>query len=601
MQDHLIDRQTLDFLLFDVLRTEKLFARERFADYSKETVGAVLDTGYAIARDHFAPHNRKADENEPEYIDGEVKLIPEVGEALKHFIEAGFMSATADYEEGGMQLPFTANMAATAVFASANVATRAYPSLATAAANVIAKFGTDEQKSLFLNPMREGRFFGTMVLTEPQAGSSLADLKTTAKPADDGSYRITGNKIFISAGDHNLTENIIHLVLARMEGAPPGIRGISLFIVPKFLVNQDGTLGERNDVALAGLIHKMGYRGTTSTMLNFGENGGAVGYLIGKPHNGLAYMFHMMNEARIGVGMGAVALGYTGYRAALAYAHERLQGRPLSAKDPAQPQSPIIDHPDVRRMLLTQKAYVEGGLALCLYAATLVDDRATAESEEARNDAHQLLELLTPITKSWPSQWCLEANSLAIQVHGGYGYTREYPVEQAYRDNRLNPIHEGTHGIQSLDLLGRKVSMNDGRGFALLCEAIEETLDAAKNSEALANEATALEATLARLKNITSRLQDAMASGGKEPILANASAYLEAFGHTVVAWVWVKTALVAEGKLDSAATDEERAFLNGKLKACQYFLRWELPKTNLNFDRLAAVDDTWLTTDKAWL
>ncbi len=601
MQDHLIDRETLDFLLFDVMEVEKLFARPRFADYSQETIGAVLDTGYAIARDHFAPHNRKADENEPEFIDGEVKLIPEVAEALKHFIEAGFMSATADYDQGGMQLPFTANMAATAVFASANVATRAYPSLAASAANVIAKFGTDAQKAKFLGPMREGRFFGTMVLTEPQAGSSLADLKTSAKPADDGTYRITGNKIFISAGDHNLTENIVHLVLARLEGAPAGIRGISLFIVPKFLVNEDGSLGERNDVALAGLIHKMGYRGTTSTMLNFGENDGAIGYLIGEPHNGLAYMFHMMNEARVGVGTGAVALGYTGYRAALTYAQDRQQGRPLGNKDPASPQSPIIDHPDVRRMLLAQKAYVEGGLALCLFAATLIDERATAENEEARAEAHRLLELLTPITKSWPSQWCLEANSLAIQVHGGYGYTREYPVEQAYRDNRLNPIHEGTHGIQSLDLLGRKVGMDDGRAFDQLRLLIEETLEAAKASESLAGEAHALESTLARLKEVTAHLNQAMKDGEKERVLANASVYLEAFGHTVVAWIWIKTALVAATKLEKASTDEERAFLNGKLRACRYFLRWELPKTGMHFDRLTEMDDTWLSAENDWL
>lgn len=596
MMSRCISRRDIDFILFECMKTQDLFTRPRFQEHSVETLAAMLDTAFAIAEDHFAPHNRKADENEPRFENGAVTVIPDVAEALRYFIEAGFLSATADEEWGGLQLPFTMQMAANAVFSAANIGTMAYMFLTIAAANLLREFGTREQKERFMRPMLEGRFFGTMALTEPQAGSSLSDIKTTAVPADDGTWRLTGNKIFISGGDHELASNIVHLVLARIEGAPPGVKGISLFIVPKYLVNDDGSLGPRNDVALAGLIHKMGYRGTTSTMLNFGEKGGAVGYLVGEPHKGLSYMFHMMNEARITVGNGAAALGYAGYLHALAYALERPQGRPAHAKDPTAPQIPIIEHPDVRRMLLAQKAYAEGALALCLYAARLIDDEQTAPDEDERTNAHRLLEILTPIVKSWPSQWCLEANSLAIQVHGGYGYTREYPVEQIYRDNRLNPIHEGTHGIQALDLLGRKVPMEDGRAFDLLCARIAATIGAARERPALAEYAATLEASLDQVRTTTALLRGAMTGDGLARVLGNASPYMEALGHVVVAWLWLRQALAADAALDGTPTPDDAAFYRGKLHACRYFFRWELPRVGYQLERLAALDDTWFAT-----
>jgi alkylation response protein AidB-like acyl-CoA dehydrogenase len=442
--------------------------RERYAEHSRETFDAVLELAEEIATEHFAPHNRKADENEPHLVDGQVQLIPEVAAALEVFADAGMNAAALPEEVGGLQLPAVVNQAVHAWFQAANIGTSAYPFLTMANANLLVAHGSREQVQTYVPPMAEGRWFGTMALSEPQAGSSLADITTRAVPQDDGSYRLTGNKMWISGGDHELTENIVHLVLAKVPGGPAGVKGISLFVVPKFLVGADGTLGERNDVVLAGLNHKMGYRGTTNTLLNFGEGvhtpggrPGAVGFLVGELHQGLSYMFHMMNEARIGVGMGATALGYTGWLHAVDYARTRTQGRPLAGKgragDGTAPPVPIIEHPDVRRMLLAGKSYVEGGLALGLYCARLVDEERTADSAEDRAHAHLLLETLTPIAKSWPSQWCLTADDLAIQVHGGYGYTRDYPVEQFYRDNRLNPIHEGTHGIQALDLLGRKV------------------------------------------------------------------------------------------------------------------------------------------------
>ena len=464
MTSLLLSRRDLEFLLYEWLDVELLTKRERFAEHSRETFDAVLDLSEQVATEQFAPHNKKSDACEPTFDGSTVTLIPEVKAALDVFARTGLVASSMDAEVGGMQLPAVVSGACFAYFQAANVGSSSYPFLTIANANLLLAHGTPEQVDTWVRPMLEGRFFGTMCLSEPQAGSSLADVTTRAEPQPDGTYRLFGNKMWISAGEHELSENIVHLVLAKIAGAPAGVKGISLFIVPKVLLEADGALGERNDVVLAGLNHKMGYRGTTNTLLNFGEGRhtpggapGAVGFLVGEPHRGLAYMFHMMNEARVGVGSGAMALGYTGYLKSLQYARERPQGRPVAAKDPTAPQVPILAHPDVRRMLLAQKCYVEGGLALVLYCGRLLDEETTADSAAERERAHLLLDTLTPIAKSWPSQWCLEANSLAIQVLGGYGYTREYDVEQHYRDNRLNPIHEGTHGIQGLDLLGRKV------------------------------------------------------------------------------------------------------------------------------------------------
>ncbi|MDP2132418.1 MAG: acyl-CoA dehydrogenase [Sulfuritalea sp.] len=589
----IINRRDLEFQLFEVLDTEALTVHPRYAEHSKETFLAVLDTAQAMASEKFAPHNRKSDANEPSFGGGQVRMIPEVREALQAFCKAGFIAAAHDFERGGMQLPVTMTQAAFSLFSSANVATAAYPFLTIANANVIDRFGSDAQKAKYLGPLLTGRCFGTMALTEPQAGSSLSDITTTATRNTDGSYSLRGNKIFISGGDHELSENIIHLVLARIPGAPPGVKGISLFIVPKFRVNDDGSFGQRNDVTLTGLIHKMGYRGTTSTMLAFGENGACIGELVGEAHQGLSYMFHMMNEARIGVGMGAVMLGYRGYLASLEYARVRPQGRAPTNKNPAEPQVPIIEHADVRRMLLAQKAYVEGGYALCLYCARLVDERKVGAVDTARQEAALLLDLLTPIAKSWPSQWCLEANSLAIQIHGGYGYTREYPVEQFYRDNRLNPIHEGTHGIQALDLLGRKAVMHGGAAIKLFVREAQQTIVAARSDATLAAYAGELDAALDDVADTLQALAPVLATN-PTLALANAVLFLEAFGHTVIAWIWLRQALAAQSGLTKGiAADAD--FYRGKLAACRWFYRWELPKTRQWHELLRSLDDTTLT------
>ncbi|MES2683605.1 MAG: acyl-CoA dehydrogenase, partial [Pseudomonadota bacterium] len=478
--------------------------------------------------------------------------------------------------------------------------TMGYLFLTVAAANLLRAHANEAQQKKYLLPMLEGRFFGTMCLSEPQAGSSLADIKTKAVPRADGRYDITGNKMWISGGEHDLSENIVQLVLAKIEGAPAGVKGISLFIVPKRTVHDDGSLGEKNGIRLIGLNHKMGYRGTTNTALAFGDGEACIGELIGEPHKGLAYMFHMMNEARIAVGAGAAALAMAGYRYALGYTQQRPQGRALSNKNPGSPPVNISEHPDVRRMLLAQKSYVEGALSLCLYCARLVDEEIGNPDSAGKADNHALLDLLTPIAKAWPSEWCLEANKLAIQCLGGYGYTRDYPVERLYRDNRLNPIHEGTNGIQGLDLLGRKVLGDGGKALKLLFARMDATIAAAQGDAVLGEYATALKTAMARIQTATLKLGGTAAQGQMDLAMANSSAYLELFGHTVIAWQWLMQGLVAQAASPTASSSDQ-GFYKGKLSACRYFFRYELPKTATWADLLLQLDDTLLTVEVASL
>jgi butyryl-CoA dehydrogenase len=582
-------RATLDFLLNDWLRAGALCERARFADHSVETFAAVLDTAEKIAKTKYAPFNRLVDTQEPRTetdADGALRVVlPQAThDAWAAYSGSGMLSAAQDYDMGGMQLPYTVEASANAIFSMASVSI-SWAMLTTGNANLLMAHGTDMQKQVFAANEFAGRWMGTMCLSEPQAGSSLSDVATRAVLEDEADalgprYRLTGNKMWISGGEHEITENIVHLVLAKIPGSDgklvPGTRGISLFIVPKQLVNKAGELvGERNDVSLAGLNHKCGWRGTTNTLLNFGEGkfkpggkAGAVGYLVGKPGDGLRCMFHMMNEARIGVGLAATMLGMAGYEASLDYAKNRTQGRPITGagKDAAQAPIPIIEHADIKRMLLAQKAYCEGALALELYCARLVDETHTGEGDVLA-EAKLLLEVLTPIAKSWPSEWCLEANSLAIQIHGGYGYTRDFPVEQYWRDNRLNMIHEGTHGIQALDLLGRKVIMDGGKGLTLLATKMNDTIMRAMHVPALADHAQALARSLQRVGAAT---KAAWSTGNPTDALANATPYLQAFGHTVLAWIWLDV-------VQSLGSDEGN-FSTGKRAAMRYFFHYELPK-----------------------
>ncbi|MDH4382286.1 MAG: acyl-CoA dehydrogenase [Gammaproteobacteria bacterium] len=595
----LINRRDLDFVLYELLNIEHLAQTSRYEGQDRALYEATIDAAETLAEEQFATHAAESDENEPKLEGGKVKLIPAIKQATDAYVEAGFMGMSMDAEAGGMQLPWTIAQACAAYFCAANIATIAYPFITIAAANLLSKFGSEAQKARYLAPLVEGRFFGTMVLSEPQAGSSLADIRTRAVPTDDGHYLITGNKMWTSAADHELSENIIHMVLAKIPGGPPGVKGISLFIVPKFLVNDDGSLGERNDVRVAGLNHKMGYRGTVNAVFNLGEQGGAKGWLLGEAHQGLSYMFHMMNEARVGVGLGAVALGYSGYLHSLKYARERPQGRHPGNKDPASPQVPIVEHADIRRLLLAQKAAVEGGLALALYCAQLIDIERTTEDAAYRDRLNLLLDLLTPVVKSWPSEFCLEANKHAIQILGGYGYTRDYPLERLYRDNRLNPIHEGAHGIHGLDLLGRKVSMRGGAALEALFVEMEATLIQARALDSLSEAVAQLEQAREQLAATTATL-GALRDGGQAPrAMANAGIYLDVFGHVVIGWLWLRMAVIATREA-AETRGSEQDFYSGKLQAAQYFFRYELAKVGERLALLAAADDTCLTMQDRW-
>jgi butyryl-CoA dehydrogenase len=587
----IVDRRNVDFLLYEFLEVETLFAAERYAAHDRAGVTAMLDSAEAIAEKHFQPLAAALDANEPKAVNGKVEIMPGVREALQAFAEAGFFATVFDEAYGGLQLPMSVHLLAAGIFQVANQPIANYAFLTIGNANMLRAFGTEEQIARYMPPMLEGRWFGTMCLSEPQAGSSLSDITCKAEPLGDGTYRLSGSKMWISGGDHELSENIVHMVLAKIPGGPAGVKGISLFLVPKVRVNADGSLGTSNHIGLGGLNHKMGQRGTTNCLLNFSDGGDTIGTLVGVEGQGLACMFHMMNEARLGVGHTAVMAGLGGYLFSLNYARERLQGRHPQDKNPASPQVPIIEHADIRRMLLAQKAAVEGAMALTAYCAHLTDLEKVEPDAEKRANLHLLLEILTPVAKSWPSEHCLEANKWAIQILGGYGYTRDFPVERYYRDNRLNHIHEGTYGIQALDLLGRKVRMKEGAALKILLGEVTGTIKAAA-SAGLAGESKALQEAVGAL---ASALQAIAASGDANRGLANATLFLNSFGHVVIAWLWLKQALIAEKALrDGSEGGAGATFYRGKLGACRYFFRYELPKVHAELALVASLDTTCL-------
>lgn len=598
--DHsLIPREELHFQLYEVQDTESLCQRERFAEHNKEIFEATLDTAEKIAIEQFATHNQKADQQEPTFDGHKVSMIDEVKQAIDTYSEAGFIASRFDFEQGGMQLPESITLACSGYFIAANPSTIAYPFLTTAAANLVNTFASEDLKEKFLPHMLSGRFSGTMALTEPHAGSGLADITTSAELHEDGSYRIKGSKLYISGGEQEITENIVHLVLAKIKGAPAGVGGISLFIVPKKRLNDAGEPAHPNDITLAGLIHKLGYRGTTSTALTFGENNQCQGFLVGEPHHGLKYMFKMMNEARLGVGFGAAMMGHRGYQYALEYAKDRTQGRVPPNLSPDSPAVSIIQHGDVKRMLLAQKAWCEGAIALCFYGARLVDDSHTAKDETERQDAANLLDLLTPVIKSWPSEYGPKANDLAIQVFGGAGYTREYPVEQCWRDNRLNPIHEGTNGIQALDLMTRKLWQNNGQSLQLLQKRIMQDLARAQG-ETSAPLAKELTTWLTKLEPVIGAVGQSLKSDAIHSALANAQCFMNAFGNIVIAWMWLRQAIVAEAKISEVESETQQHFYMGKLQAAKYFMRWELPAIQRDLNLLADMDNTCADMNPDW-
>lgn len=577
-----INRRDLDFLLHDWLRIDELFGRPRFADHGPETISAVLDLAQQMAEAEFAPHLRACDAQEPKFdADGRVTVLPDVARAVRLVAEKGLFSSVFDAEHGGMQLPHLAHFAAMGVLMSGNLSTASFMLLTVGNARLIANYGSPKQVETFALSSIAGQTMGTMCLSEPDAGSSLGDIRTRAVAEGEDEYgrrfRISGAKMWISAADHDVTDNIVHLVLAKTPDAegrlPEGTKGISLFIAPKILPD-----GARNDITVAGLNHKLGYRGIPNCAVNFGEGRftpggapGAIGWLVGEIGQGLPQMFMMMNEARISVGLGAAMLAYRGYLLSLLYATERKQGRLPGVRGGAP--TPIVQHADVKRMLLAQKAYAEGALALVLYSGRLLDDELTQTSEAARAAAGALLALLTPVTKTWPSEMAQASLDLAIQIHGGAGYTRDFLVEQLYRDNRLNPIHEGTTGIQAIDLVGRKLRRDKAQSYAALLEKVRETIAAARGHGALARDAQAVEAAWAE---ISAAIDVLVGEPDEATALANATPFLFAFGHAVLGWLWLDMARLSAAAIESGAAD--RSFHEGKLRACRYFTDFELPK-----------------------
>ena len=592
----IVNRRDLDFVMYEVLDLKSLLETERYADFDQESVEAILDMAQTVAQDKYLPSAALLDANEPKFVDGRVETMPETKEGLDAYREAGLSITGYDAEHGGMQLPWMVHQALNGMFTCANPAIASYAFLTQGAANMLIACGSDELRDKYLPNMMSGEWAGTMCLSEPQAGSSLSDITTKAERLDDGSYKLTGTKMWISGGDQDLTDNIIHMVLAKIPGSPAGVKGISLFLVPKVRVNNDGSLGERNNIALAGLNHKMGHRGTTNTLLNFGEGGESIGYLVGGENQGLANMFHMMNEARISVGMGATMSALGGYLYSLDYARNRPQGRPLVNRDPESPMVMISEHADVKRMLMAQKAYVEGAQMLMYYCAHMIDTDKTSDDKAAAERRALLLELLTPICKSWPSEFCLEANKLAIQVLGGYGYTREYPVERLYRDNRLNHIHEGTWAIHGIDILGRKVQIAGGAAVDILQAEVQKSMDAASQVESLSGYAGQLGSALIQVRETIAAVQQS-----PDPALglANATIFLDSMGHVVIAWMWLQQAIAAHKGLEGCA-DSDRAFYQGKLAANQFFFNYELPKIKPNLELVARLDSTCydLTADQ---
>ena len=568
----IVNRRDLDFVLYETLGLDEIFKSERYADYDRESLDAMLDLSQTIAEDQFLTCAAKLDANEPQFVDGKVETIPELKDAIAAYQQAGLCASAYDADVGGLQLPWMADQALNGMFVCANNPAHIYLFLTQGVANMLNVCGSDELKAKYLPNLVEGKWFGTMCLSEPQAGSSLADIRTKAELKSDGSYALKG----------------VHMVLAKIPGSPPGVKGISLFLVPKNRVNDDGSLGEYNNIALAGLNHKMGCRGATNCLLNFGESGESIGYLVGEPNQGLSNMFHMMNEARISVGMSAVMSALGGYLYSLDYARNRPQGRPLVNRNPEEPQVMISEHADIKRMLMTQKAFVEGAQTLMYYCAELIDRNKLSDDPAANKRRDLLLDLLTPICKSWPSEFCLEANKLAIQVLGGYGYTREYPVERLYRDNRLNHIHEGTWGIQGIDILGRKVRMQNGAALEILREEMQATIDSAAGHAHLGVFCAQLNEYLILVEQTISAVGEA-----EDPslALANATIFLDAMGHLVIAWMWLKQAVAAvEGKQKGNTADD--AFYDGKVAAMRFFFRYELPKIKPNLALVADLDST---------
>ncbi len=575
MAARFVSERNIRFTLHEVHQAADLTAYPYFKEHSRKSFDMIIDAAMGLAKNLTHPIFQEMDRKPPELVDGAVRVHPQVRKIMKASGEGGWISSIFPRDLDGEQLPWIITGAASHIFCAANYSASVYPELTRGAANLIACFGSDAQKQTYLPKLLSGLWQGTMALTEPQAGSGLADIATAAYPVSEGLYRIKGEKVFISAGDHDGVDNVVHLLLARIDGSPPGVKGISLFIVPKRRIDAQGGLIS-NDVTVSQIFHKMGYRGCPITQLVFGEKGDCLGYRVGEPEKGLFYMFQMMNESRLGVGLAACSIATAAYHAALEYTRGRRQGRRPGDKDPKSPMVPIIEHADVKRMLLFQRAVSEGALSLIFYCFKLSDLIVADPSNKERY--HLLLELLTPIAKTYPSEMACLSVSQSLQCFGGYGYCDDFPVEQHYRDTRIHPIHEGTTGIQGMDILGRKVTMANGKAFLLFTGEVKKSLKEASESDTLKNLSGKLEASLTTLEQVTSALVQTAGEKGAERFLADATLYLELISHVAIAWQWLLQAISADRALKGPCSEADKNFYQGKLHTCRYFFGYELPK-----------------------
>ena len=583
----------IKFLLYEVFDVESLTEYEYYREHNRKMFDMVLKAAVKLGKDLLFPIFEEMDRNQPELVNGEVKVHPSVKTIMKEFGEGGWISSRVPFNQDGEQLPSLVAGVCEFIFAAANYSANAYPGLTFGASHLIESFGSKELYDSYVPKMRAGEWQGTMALTEPEAGSSLADITTMATPTDKDYYHVNGQKIFISAGDHDGVDNVIHLMLAKIEGAPAGVKGISLFVVPKKRLDDNGHLVS-NDVVASGVYHKLGYRGCPIVQLSMGDKNNCRGWLVGEPHNGLQYMFQMMNEARIGVGMGATAMATAAYYASLDYTKSRLQGRKMGQKDPTLPPVPIIEHADVKRMLLFQRAVIEGALSLIMQCSKYVDYQKVLSGKD-KEKYHFLLEILTPIAKSYPSEMGILSISQGLQCLGGSGYCDDYPLEQYYRDCRIHPIHEGTTGVQGMDLLGRKVIMKNGQAFLLYINEIEDTIGAAQKYGELKGFANDLNTALTDLQDVTQHLIMLAQQQGPEDFLSDATLYLEFFSIVTVAWQWLLQGVAVHRALQAGVKKADQNFYHGKMFTLRYFFAYELPKTLGLARRL--MDDDRLTVE----
>ncbi|MCI2230215.1 acyl-CoA dehydrogenase [Polaribacter sp. MSW13] len=598
-----VDLETLKYILYDIHKIENLLFRERFQEHDMESLDLFINSVKEFSDRELYPYLKEMDETPAYHKDGTVIVHKQVKKVMEKSGEMGIIAACFDYEDGGLQIPISVFQAALYIMDAANNHLPGYPSLTLGSAELIVEFGSDALKETYVPNMLAGTWSGTMCLTEPQAGSSLSDIVTKATPTNEGFYKITGQKIFISGGDHQFSENFVHLVLARIEGAPKGTKGISLFVVPKHRPKEDGTL-EYNDVMTVADFQKMGQRGYCTTHLGFGDNDDCRGWLVGEEHKGLAQMFLMMNGARIAVGRGAAAIAMAAYRTSLQYANERPQGRKLTAdgkKNPTEKQSLIIEHPDVRRMLLLQKSIAEGSLSLILLASKYHDILTTATSKEEKEKYNLLLEMIIPIVKTYPTEAGIVSVNNGLQVLGGYGFCTDFSLQQYYRDIRIMALYEGTTGIQSQDLLGRKVPMQNGKGLELLVAEITNTILAASKDDELKKYADVLGGKLKLSQKVLSHLMPFAMKGNYERYLADANLFMEYMSIVVLGWLWLEMSVDAKKELNNADKKYSETFYESKIHTMKFYFKYEIPKTNALAESLMNTEVVTIKKDKEYI